>query len=223
MEQWPVRSGGSRIWPDGRAVLRGPQASPTGWGLALFLLLDQPNSLFGPGLDFPGGATGCGAFLLAGAGGLSFPSGHEGSLDLPFLDPSPLYHGRLPDAGVRCLALAGLGDLIKKATTVGDAVASLGLIGAEIYSRGLSGRRSDAGFPPRTHRIPKPKPKWNLHRHRIGQRFQHRHSGERRNPGNSGECTSLDTGLRRCDEGFRSYRFHKLTHCRLPKQTLGFS
>ncbi len=24
----------------------------------------------------------------------------------------------------------------------------------------------------------KPKPKWNLHRHRIGQRLQHRHSGD---------------------------------------------
>ena len=31
----------------------------------------------------------------------------------------------------------------------------------------------------------KPKPRWILHRHRIGQRFQHRHSGERRNPASS--------------------------------------
>ena len=51
-----------------------------------------------------------------------------------------------------------------------------------------------------------PKPKWNLHRHRIVQRCQHRH-----------------TGLRRCDEGFCSFRLRKLTHCRLLKQTLGFS
>ena len=59
--------------------------------------------------------------------------------------------------------------------------------------------------------------------HRIGQRCQHRHSGERRNPGNSAECTFLDTGLRRCDEGFCSFRLRKLIHCRLPKQTLRFS
>ena len=70
---------------------------------------------------------------------------------------------------------------------------------------------------------PKPKPKWNLHRHRIGQRCQHRHSGERRNPGNMAECTFVDTGLRRCDEGFCSFRLRKLKHCRLPKQTLGIS
>ena len=34
-----------------------------------------------------------------------------------------------------------------------------------------------------------------------------------RNPGNIAECTFLDTGLRRCDEGFGSLRLHKLTHC----------
>ena len=37
------------------------------------------------------------------------------------------------------------------------------------------------------------------------------------------ECIFLDTGLRRCDEGFCSFELCKLTHCRLPKQTLGFS
>ena len=35
--------------------------------------------------------------------------------------------------------------------------------------------------------MPKPKPKWDLHRHRIGQPCQHRLSGERRNPGNSAQ------------------------------------
>ena len=33
----------------------------------------------------------------------------------------------------------------------------------------------------------------------------------------------LDTGVSRCDEGFCSFRLRKLNHCRLPKQTLGFS
>ena len=37
------------------------------------------------------------------------------------------------------------------------------------------------------------------------------------------ECTFVDTGLRRCDEGFCSFRLRKLKHCRLPKQTLGIS
>ena len=71
--------------------------------------------------------------------------------------------------------------------------------------------------------MPKPKPKWDLHRHRIGQPCQHRLSGERRNPGNSAGGSFLDTGLRRCDEGFCSFRLPKLTHWRLPKQALGFS
>ena len=71
--------------------------------------------------------------------------------------------------------------------------------------------------------VPKLKPKRNLHRHRIGQRCQHRHSGVRRNAGNIAICTFLDTGLRRCDKGFGSLRSRKLTHCRLPKQTLEFS
>ena len=65
---------------------------------------------------------------------------------------------------------------------------------------------------------PKPKPKWNLHQHRIVQRCQHRHSGVRWNPENSSGFTFLDTGLRRCDEGFCSLRLRKLTHCRLPKR-----
>ena len=71
--------------------------------------------------------------------------------------------------------------------------------------------------------LPKPKPKWNLHRHLIGQHCQHRHSGENRNPENGAGCSFLETGLRRCDEGFCSFRLRNLTHCRLPKQTLGFS
>ncbi len=33
-----------------------------------------------------------------------------------------------------------------------------------------------------------------------------------RNPGNIAECTFLDTGLRRCDEGFSSFGLHQLTH-----------
>ena len=68
--------------------------------------------------------------------------------------------------------------------------------------------------------VPKPKPKWNLHRHRIGRRYQHRLSGERRNPGNSAECAFLDNRLLRCDERFCSFRLCKLTHCQLPQQTL---
>ena len=36
-------------------------------------------------------------------------------------------------------------------------------------------------------------------------------------------CTFLDIGLRRCDGGSCPFRLHHLTHCRLPKQTLGFS
>ena len=39
----------------------------------------------------------------------------------------------------------------------------------------------------------------------------------------SAECTFLDTGLRRCDEECCSFRLRALTHCRLPKQTLGFN
>ena len=71
--------------------------------------------------------------------------------------------------------------------------------------------------------ITKPKPEWNLHRHRNGQRCQHRHSGKSRNPRNSAERTFLDTGLRRCHEGFCSFRLRKLIHCRLPKQALWFN
>ena len=41
--------------------------------------------------------------------------------------------------------------------------------------------------------------------------------------GNSAKCTFLDTGLRRCDEGFCSFMLPELTHCRLPKQTPGVS
>ena len=66
---------------------------------------------------------------------------------------------------------------------------------------------------PKANKPSKPKPKWNLHRHRIGLRCQHRHSGEGRNPWNTAECPFLDTGLRRCDEGFYSFRLHNLTNC----------
>ena len=37
---------------------------------------------------------------------------------------------------------------------------------------------------------------WTLHLATLS----HRHSGERRNPGNTAKCAFLDTGLRRCDE-----------------------
>ena len=34
--------------------------------------------------------------------------------------------------------------------------------------------------------------------------------------------SKVDTGLRRRDEGFCSFRLHNLTQCRLPKRTLEF-
>ena len=64
----------------------------------------------------------------------------------------------------------------------------------------------DASVPFPGSQAPKPKPKWNLHRHRTGQGCQHRHSGERRNPGNCAEYTFLVTGLQRCDEGFFCFK-----------------
>ena len=101
---------------------------------------------------------------------------------------------------------------------------------AESLARRSPGLHAVAGEPPafiggQAKPCPgtKPKPEWNLHRHRNGQRCQHRHSGELRNPGNSAERTFLDTGLRRCHEGFCSFRLRKLIHCRLPKQALWFN